>query len=169
MNPPAAHWVSPAAQVQVPSTQVVPGSHAVPHAPQFAALVLVSTQVVPIIGIMPLPPPIGPVHAVRPPSPQPIVHTPLWQVVPAAQRLPQPPQLASSALVFVHVVPQRVSPGPQVQTPPTQLPPMGHCMLQALQLRLSLVRSVQAPLQLVSVTPASVVVHVVTHVPALQT
>jgi hypothetical protein len=169
MNPPVAHWVSPVAQVHVPSTQFEPGSQAVPHAPQFAALVLVSTQVVPIIGIIPLPPAIKPVHAVSPPSPQPMVHTPFWQVVPAPQRLPQAPQFASSALVFVHVVPHCVSPDPQVHVPPTQLPPTGHCMLQALQLRLSLVRSTHELLQLVRVTPASVLVHVVTHAPLSQT
>lgn len=168
MNAPPTHCVSPAAHVHVPSTQAEPTSQAVPHAPQLAALVLRSTQVVAII-IMPIGPRTAAVQAVRPPAPQPAVHAPFWQVVFGPQRIPQPPQLASSAFVFVHVVPHRVSPAPQVQMPPTQLPPTGHCLLQALQLRLSVVTSTHAPLQLVSDCPASVPVHVVTHAPLLQT
>ena len=168
MNAPPAHCVFPAAQVHVPSTQVEPTSHATPHAPQLAALVLRSTQVVAII-IMPIGPRAGAVQAVRPPVPQPAAHAPFWQVVFGPQRIPHAPQLASSAFVFVQVVPHRVSPPPHVQMPLTQLPPMAHCLLQALQLMLSVVRSTQAPLQLVSDWPASVPVHVVTHAPLLQT
>lgn len=163
INAPLAHCVSPDAQVQVPSTQAAPTSQATPHAPQFAALVLVSTHVVTIIM------PRMAVHWVRPPVPQPATQAPFWQVVPIRHRFPHPPQLTSSAFVFVQVTPHWVSPGPHVQTPLTQLPPMGHCLLQPLQLRLSLVRSTQALLQLVSAVPASVLVHVVTQAPLLQT
>jgi hypothetical protein len=162
MKAPRAHCVLPAAQVHVPFTHAEPTSHATPQDPQFAAFVLRSMQAVTIII------PRATMHAVRPPAAQPAVHTPLWQVVPRPQPLPHRPQFASSLLVFVQVVPHWVSPAPHSQTPETQLPPMAHCVLQPLQLRLSLVRSTQAPLQFVSVWPASVP-HVVTHEPLLQT
>jgi hypothetical protein len=104
-KPPAAHWLNPAEQVHWPSTQVAPTSQATPQAPQFAALVLKSTHAESI-------PPPGPArgHAVSPPVPQPAAQAPFWQVVPTRHRLPHCPQLASSAWVFVQVVPHCVSP-----------------------------------------------------------
>jgi hypothetical protein len=33
-------------------------------------------------------------------------HTPFWQLVPPAQRIPQPPQLLSSLCVFTQALPQ---------------------------------------------------------------
>ena len=76
----------------------------VPHEPQFAALVCVSTQADSIIP--PRPPS---VHMVSPPSPQPAAHMPLEHVVPSPQRAPQRPQLALSEVGSTHVVPQRIS------------------------------------------------------------
>jgi hypothetical protein len=51
----------------------------------------------------------------------------------------------------------------------TQLPPIGHCTAQPPQLRVSVVRSTQAPPQAVSVPPLGVVVHPPEHTPLLQT
>lgn len=105
MRPPSAHCVRPAGQLQVPSLHVAPSGQRVPHEPQFAALVSVSTHVVAIIP----PRPAGRVHVVSPPSPQPAAHMPLEQVVPTRQRAPQRPQLALSEVGSTHVVPQRIS------------------------------------------------------------
>ena len=162
---PGMHCVSPAAQVHVPSTQAAPTSQAIPHPPQFAAFVLVSMHAETIIPPRPAPT----MHKVRPPVPHPARQTPFWQVVPTPQRLPQTPQLASSAFVFVHVIPHCTSPGLHAHAPFAQLPPMAHCWLHAPQLRLSLVVFTHEPLHVVSAAPPSVAVHVVVHVPLLHT
>ena len=48
---------------------------------------------------------------------------PITQVRPAAQALPQAPQLALLVVRLVHAVPQRVRPVAQVQAPATQNDP----------------------------------------------
>ena len=85
------------------------------------------------------------------------------------QRLPHAPQLALSASVFVQLAPHCVSPAPHPHVPLTQEPPTGHSLPQAPQLSESLVVSTHALLQLVRVTPASVVEQSVVQTPALQT
>src|SRR5438046_5390935 len=67
-----AHCVSPAAQLQVPSTHDPPNGHAVPQDPQFALFVDKSTQTMRLRG---------PGHDVSPPSPHPVTHVPPWQVM----------------------------------------------------------------------------------------
>jgi hypothetical protein len=86
-------------------------------------------------------------------------HVPLLQVPPAAQRLPQVPQLLVLVWRLTQVVPmpaaQAVSPvgQPAAQAPFTQvLAPMQR-VPQAPQFRGSVLRSVQVPLQLVSPPP----------------
>jgi len=71
--------------VHIPATQACVGAHATPHAPQFVALVIVSTHDVP--------------QRIWPGG-QP--HTPPVQTSPAPQALPQAPQLAESVATLVH-------------------------------------------------------------------
>ncbi len=140
-------------------------SQATPQAPQLAALVLRSTQAESMA-------PIGPTmsgHAVRPPVPQPATHAPLWHVVPSLQTLPQRPQLASSACVFVHVVPHWVSPVLQAHFALVQRAPTAHCAPHPPQFSGSSSTSMQAAPHVVSESPASSVVHDREHTPALQT
>jgi hypothetical protein len=156
-----AHCVSPAAQLQVPSTQEPAFGHAVPHDPQFALLVDKSTQ-----ANAP-PRPAG--HEVSPPSPHPATHVPPWQLVPPPQRRPQAPQFALSEFGFTQVVPHKRSPGAQPQAPPAQLAPFAHWLPHAPQLRGSIVRSTHALAQFVSGAPASFAPQTSVHEPPEQT
>jgi hypothetical protein len=106
MRPPSAHCVRPAGQLQVPSVHDAPSGQRVPHEPQLAALVSVSTHA---DTIMPPRPPKPKVHIVSPPSPQPAAHIPPEHVVPIPHRAPQRPQLALFEVGSTHVVPQRIS------------------------------------------------------------
>jgi hypothetical protein len=137
-----AHCVSPAAQLQVPSTQDPPNGHVVPQDPQFALLVDKSTQTKRPRG------PIG--HDVSPPSPHPATHVPPWQVMVGPHLRPHAPQFASSEFGLMQVVPQRRSPGAQAQMPPAQSAPFAHCAPHVPQLRGSIARSTHALAQFVS-------------------
>jgi hypothetical protein len=77
--------------LHVPAEQVAPDAHALPHAPQLAAFVDVSTHC--------------PLHAVCPLG---HAHAPAVQVWPAAQILPQVPQLFESVCVLTQALPQKV-------------------------------------------------------------
>jgi hypothetical protein len=68
-----------------------------PHAPQFATLLIVSTQ--------------APLHSVWPAG---HVHTPFAQVAPRPHVFPQEPQFAGSVFVFVQSPRHTVSPIVQV-------------------------------------------------------
>jgi hypothetical protein len=70
---------------------------------------------------------------------------PLLHDVPAAQALPQPPQLAGSLAVFTQDVPQLVIPVAHPQLPLLQALPAGHDLPQAPQLSGSLAVLVQMP------------------------
>jgi hypothetical protein len=100
---------------QTPPVQDVP-EQTLPHAPQFDASELVSTQ---------LPP--------QTVFPAPHVQAPLTQLAPLGQALPQPPQFDASVDVFVHVAPHAVIPAEQPQTPPEQPLPVGQTLPQAPQ------------------------------------
>lgn len=92
------------------TTAWTPEEHAFPHAPQFATLDVVSTQVSPQ-SIRPVPEQIG-------------TQVPAEQFVPAPQTLLHRPQLLLSALMFTHVLPQSMRPVPVhvgTQLPATQV------------------------------------------------
>jgi hypothetical protein len=152
--------VSPVGQVQAPSVQVAPVGHAAPHAPQFAALVLVSMHSVP--------PPPGPPCTVQRvwPLAQPVVQPLLTHVSAPMQRFPQPPQLALLLVVSTHWLLQEVRLPLHTHSPFEQLAPLPQALLQAPQLLGSLSVLTQAPPQLVC--PPSVS-HSRTHWPPEQT
>jgi hypothetical protein len=79
--PAVSHQVCPAGHLQVDAAQISVARHFVWQSPQCAGSLVVSTQASP--------------QGVRPKLVQP--HCPLLQIWPAAQRLPQTPQLAGSS------------------------------------------------------------------------
>lgn len=105
------HESSPAAHWQIPPWQakLIPGSHALPQPPQLSKLVL---------GSMQLPP-----HAICPAVGH--KHWPPEHEVPAAQSLPQAPQLFGSFERFTHAPLQSTVLTAQVQVPAVQTLPVG--------------------------------------------
>jgi hypothetical protein len=96
-------------------------AHARPQPPQFALLVIVSTQAFP--------------HSICPAAEQP--HVPPLQTEPAGQAMPQPPQLSALFVVSTHAPPEHwVSPPPQLdlQEPALHTWPEPHLVLQPPQL-----------------------------------
>jgi hypothetical protein len=97
-----------ASQLPKPIAQVIPQAdiaqdgvafgavaHARPHAPQFAALVVVSTHT-PLHAI------VGRVHVTA--------HTPMLHICPIGHALPHAPQLARSVCRFAHIPEQKLCP-----------------------------------------------------------
>lgn len=72
---------------------------------------------------------------------------PSWHEVPAAQMVPQVPQLPFSVRVSTQRVPQRVSGAGHTQRPPTQSVPGGQCPAQSPQWSRSVRVSTQRPPQ----------------------
>jgi hypothetical protein len=142
------HSVSPAGHAQAPLVHVPRAGHAVPQAPQFAALVWRSTQF--------CMPPI-PVHAVSPVL-HPMTQLPLMQLLPRPHRLPHAPQLLGSVLVSLQRLLQVARPPPHAQAPAMQLAPVPQTRLHVPQFEGSVCRSVQSPVQLVCPV-AQLVVH----------
>jgi hypothetical protein len=70
----------------------------------------------------------------------------LTQLWPAAQTLPQPPQLRGSTRTLTHTPLQRLVPPPQAQAPLTQDAPAPHTLPQDPQLLGSIATSVHTPL-----------------------
>jgi hypothetical protein len=102
----------------------VPAPQLVPHAPQFALLLRVSTHAVPQrVSLI--------VQFAR--------HCPATHAVPAAQAVPQAPQFVLSVWVFAHAVPQRTVPIAQGarQRPAMQVVPAPQAVPQAPQFALS--------------------------------
>jgi hypothetical protein len=94
------------------------------------------------------------------------VHTFSTQVWPAAQRVPQPPQLSGSDRRSVQAPEQATCPGiVHWHIELVQVWPIAQTLLHSPQLRVSLVRLTQAPLQLVGKGGWQLV----TQLPALQT
>jgi hypothetical protein len=98
----------------------------VPHEPQLRLSVEVSTHDV----VEPNPKKPMVVHAVSPllqtmPA-SPVAHVPPEHTELPLQRVPHEPQLVLSVCVLTHALPHCVSPAPQEQLPPLQLPPVGH-------------------------------------------
>lgn len=149
--------VSPVGQVHVPFVHVAPVAHWFPHAPQFAALVLVSTHVCVVPPPPPKPPPPCVVHSVCPDA-HPSVHAPLTQVWSPVQRFPHAPQFVLLDVVSTQVPLQLVSPPPQTHWPFEQLEPVPQALLHAPQSFGSLDVSTHAPPQFVS-PAAQLVVH----------
>jgi hypothetical protein len=122
--------------MQIPFVQLSPLAHAWLQPPQFAVLVLVSTQPDP--------------HSICPATVQP--HAPALQTAPGAQVVPQPPQLSGS-FPFVTaqdplghiVVPEEQL---EAQAPALQTSPSLQTVVQSPQWLLS--DDTQAPLQLSS-------------------
>jgi hypothetical protein len=98
----------PAGHEQIPAVQVDPDGQAWPHEPQFAKLVLVSTQV--------------PLQFVCPAGQLP-AHWPPEQTRPAAHAWPQVPQLALSVCTLVQMPLQLTRPAwhVSVQAPAEQV------------------------------------------------
>lgn len=130
-----AHCVYPGGHAQVPSVQVAPPGHTVPHAPQLRLLVCKLTH--------------PPSHSVRPVLQLP-VQAPPEHSVPRGQRLPHTPQFRGSELKSVQAVPHCVSPELQAHFPSRQLAPVAQGLLHPPQLFGSVDRSTHAPLQFVS-------------------
>lgn len=76
------------------------------------------------------------------------MHVPLWQVVPAAQRFPHPPQFALSLCSFTQTDPHAVVPIAQtnLHMPPAHVSAPGHTLPQPPQSFGFDVVSTQAPL-----------------------
>ena len=125
--------------LHAPFAQYSPAAHAWPQLPQFAMLVVVSTQ--------PAPP-----HSIWPAPEQP--HDPAVQVAPDGQVVPQPPQLSGSVpITFTHdPAPHIVVPGMHIvpHTPALQTSPGWQGMLQPAQFCAS---GVMQPLVQVSEPP----------------
>jgi hypothetical protein len=100
-----AHCVSPAGQLQVPFVHVPPKGQFVPHEPQLAGSVDLSTH---MDATDPGKNPCEE-HRVSPASPQPAAHLLSKHVVPPVQALPQRPQFALSEVGSTHVAAQRMS------------------------------------------------------------
>lgn len=120
-----------------------------PQPPQLLALLRVSMQLPPH-GVWP----VGQVVTHRPAeqncpvgqvAPALQVHCPLEQV-PLAQWIPQVPQLAASLARLVHTLPQTLWPLGQVQTPLTQVAPLGQAWPQAPQFAASVFVFTSQPL-----------------------
>jgi hypothetical protein len=136
---------------QWPETQLAPGSHARPHAPQFAESVARSTH-----ALLQLTAVAGQVAA----------HALAVQTgVGAAQAFPHEPQFAGSEVTSVHAVPQAILGAAHALThfPDMQLEPAPQALPQLPQLDGSVARSTHAPPQLVLVPG-----QVATHAPAEQ-
>lgn len=131
---PAAH---------VPPMQVNPAPHALPHAPQFALSLVVSTQL--------------PEQVVFPPVQ---AHAPLWQVVPPEQVLEHPPQLLLSLWKSTQTPPQIDWPAAQAHVPLWQVLPPVQARPHEPQFALSVERFTHVLLH--SVWPVE---HTGTHVP----
>jgi hypothetical protein len=160
----SAHCVSPAGQLQVPFVHVPPKGQLVPHEPQLALSVDLSTHMdVRDPGRNPCEE-----HLVSPASPQPAAHLLLKHVVPPLQTLPHRPQLALFEVGSTHVAAHRMSEDEHWHIPFTQLAPPGHCWPQVPQWLGFAWRSTHALAQLVSVGPESVS-QLTAHTPALQT
>jgi len=123
----------PVTPMQMPFMQLWPLAHARLHAPQFALLVLVSTQPDP--------------HSICPAREQP--HAPALHTAPAGQVTPQPPQLSGSFPFVTAQLPlgHIVVPGSHIDAhvPPLQTSPVLHAFVQLPQWLLS--DETQAPLQ----------------------
>jgi hypothetical protein len=149
------------ATVQTPPVQACPAWHAVPHAPQFKALVVTSVhwpphacwptghpqvpfeQAWPAGHTMPQPPQfVGLLVMFVQLAPQVMVppgqvaeHVPLAHTRPcAAQSLPHAPQLLPSDVVSTQLVPHASRPGEHMHVPPLQVVCAGHALPQAPQL-----------------------------------
>jgi hypothetical protein len=126
--------VEPMGHRHTPITQPWPAGHALPHEPQLALSVCVSTQVC----AAPMPQIVrGAVQSTR--------HAPAMQLCPIGQALPQAPQLALSVCVFTQAPPQVICPIGQVQTPAIQVCPAEHALPQPPQLALSVCVSMHIP------------------------
>ena len=110
--------------------------HALPHEPQLALLVLVSTHANPV-PLTQLVVPLGHVFAHPPPA-----HASV-----AKHALPQSPQLAGSEVVDTHRVPQRLVPGRHSQAPALHISASLQVLPHAPQFVGSIATSVQAPPQ----------------------
>jgi hypothetical protein len=110
--------ICPAGHVQEPPTQLWPAAQMLPHWPQFATLVIRSTQLDP--------------HGV--PLAHSVPQVPCEQTVPTGHTLPHVPQLFPSELRSAHVVPQVVRPARHVHSPPWQSCPGAHVFPQLPQL-----------------------------------
>jgi hypothetical protein len=82
---------------QTPLTHACPPEHAVPHAPQWSASLVRSTQPQGSFGIA---------HT----------HPPAWQSLPYPHALPQAPQFRGSLSVSTHALPQAERPAPHADT-----------------------------------------------------
>jgi hypothetical protein len=122
--------------MQAPFVQVCPLAQAWPQPPQFAMLVLVSTQAEP--------------HSICPATEHP--HVPALHAAPAGQVMLQPPQLRGSFPLVVAQAPfeQAVAPAEQLvaQAPALQTCPEGQAFVQLPQWLAS--DETQVPLQLSS-------------------
>lgn len=104
---------------QAPPVQIAFEPHVLPHPPQLAESLVTSVQYILPVGAS-TQTMVGAAHAGEP------MQKPPWQLVPAAQTLPQTPQLAGSLSRFAHqVVPVAVvhEPNPEAQVVPP-LPPL---------------------------------------------
>jgi len=120
--------------VQAPFVQLWPAEHACPQLPQFAVLVMVSTQPAP--------------HSIWPATAQP--HAPALHAAPSGHITPQPPQLSGSfPFVATHApLPHMVVPVAQLEphAPALQTWPVWQAFVQPPQWLLS--GETQAPPQL---------------------
>jgi hypothetical protein len=129
----------PPGQAQTPPVHATPAGHTLPHAPQFEALLSVSTQTPKQSTLIP------PGHR----------HAPSMHWKPARHALPHAPQLSSSSSRFAQVPPQSRVPVGHTHAPDWQSCPARHSLPQAPQLVGSLARSTH-PASPQSVSPSSV-------------
>lgn len=120
----------PAAHAHCPAVHTLPAPQTVPQAPQFCALVVVSTHASPQKLL-----PAGQVQA------------PCAQVRPPLHALPHVPQLLLSVATLTQLDPQAVCPGMQLQTPAVHTLPASQLVPHAPQLVGLTWRSTQLPAQ----------------------
>jgi len=122
----------PIGQEHMPAAQVCPIGQAVPHEPQLALSLAVSTQVI----AAPVPQTVrGAVHATA--------QRPVVQVCPIGQALPHMPQWVSLDCTSTHASPQRIWPVGHAHAPAVQLCPPEHAIPHAPQFVGSVCVSVQ--------------------------
>jgi hypothetical protein len=133
-QPTPGQSVCPLAQPQTPPEQVSPVGQGLPHPPQWAGSVCVSTQ----SGS-----PRESVHRAR--EPHELAQTPAAQTWPAWQLSPQLPQLRPSLARSTQLPPQLISPPGQLvrQFPPAHTSPFVQALPQAPQLSASVANEAQ--------------------------